>query len=580
MKNKMKYKMKYKIRYLSLSVFLFAAIGGLGWRVISLHVINHTFLRQQGEMRTVRVVNVPAYRGMITDRFNEPLAISTPVASIWLNPKEFNPEHPELLTLASVLDLSLEDILDKYSRNTHREFVYLQRHVAPQIAAKVQTLAIPGLHLKSEYRRYYPYGEVTAHVLGFTNVDDHGQEGLEMAFDNWLSGTAGAKRIIRDRLGREVQMLEGIKDMRSGQDVALSIDQRIQYLAYRELKAAVNRHQAGSGSAVVLDVKTGEILAMVNQPSFNPNMRIKFNEGAFRNRAVTDVFEPGSVMKTFSITSALQAGIVTPATMVDTAPGWMTVGGHLVKEVKNKNYGLINVSAILQKSSNVGVSKLVLSMPAERLWSLYSGIGFGSNTGSGFPGESSGTLVRPPKNGSFVLATLAFGYGLSVTPLQLAQAYAILGAEGVKRPVTFLKQNGVVEGQRVIEPHVARQVLDMLKTVVTEGSGKKAQVLGYQIAGKTGTAQKVNFDGGGYHEGSHIAVFAGLAPASHPRFAIVIMIDDPKGEEHYGSQVAAPVFSKIASGALRLYNIPLDLRDLQSIQVAKKEEEAELSLHE
>lgn len=562
--------MKYNVRYFGLSLFMLALIVGIGWRVVSLQVVDKHFLRHQGEMRTVRVVSIPAYRGMITDRFGEPLAISTPVDSLWLNPKEFNPEHPELLNLASMLDISLEDILDKYSRNKGREFVYLQRQIAPQLAAKMKALNISGLHLKSEYRRYYPTGEVAAHVLGFTNVDDHGQEGLELAFDNWLSGSAGAKRIIRDRLGREVQTLEGIKDMRSGQDVVLSVDQRLQYVAHRELKAAVTELQAVAGSAVVLDINTGEILAMVNQPSFNPNMRVKLAEGAFRNRAVTDVMEPGSVMKTFSVASALQSGAVTPATMIDTAPGYMTVGGHIVREIKNKNYGLIDVSTVLLKSSNVGVSKLTLSLPSERLWEMYSSIGFGVSTGSGFPGESSGTLAKPPKDGSFVLATLAFGYSMNVTPLQLAQAYAVLGAGGVKRQVTFLKQDVPTKGVRVMEPQVARQVLEMLANVVEQGSGRKAQVMGYQIAGKTGTARKINPQGG-YLEDSHIAVFAGVAPVSQPRFAIVIMIDDPKGPEYYGSQIAAPVFSKIASSALRLYNIPVDLNDASDLRVAQTE---------
>jgi cell division protein FtsI (penicillin-binding protein 3) len=572
--------MKYRLRYLSLIVLLLGLVGGLGWRIVSLHVIDQGFLRHQGEMRTVRVVSIPAYRGMITDRFGEPLAISTPVDSVWLNPKDFNAEHPELLTLANLLNISLGELLDKYTKNKDREFVYLQRHIEPQRTAQIKALAIQGIHSKSEYRRYYPAGEVVAHVLGFTDIDDHGQEGLELALDKWLSGAPGSKRVLRDRLGREVQTIEGIKEMRSGQDVSLSLDQRLQYIAYRELKAAVTHHKAASGSAVVIDVNTGEILAMVNQPSFNPNMRVKIEKSAYRNRAVTDVLEPGSVMKTFAVASALQSGQVTPATMVNTAPGWMTVGGHVVKEVKNHNYGTIDVATILKKSSNVGVSKLTLSLPAERLWEMYTGVGFGKSTGSGFPGESAGSLVCPSKHSSFVLATLAFGYGISVTPLQLAQAYAVLGAGGVKRPITFLKQETQTVAERVMEPQIARQVLDMLVGIVKEGSGTKAQVLGYQVGGKTGTTRKLN-PAGGYDENSHVAVFAGLAPASHPRFAIVVMIDDPKGEQYYGSQVAAPVFSKIAASALRLYNLPLDLIDVDNIRVAKAiEEGSRPSLHE
>lgn len=564
--------MKHKSRTLFLSLLLLLMGGALGWRVVSLHILDKQFLRHQGEMRTVRMVSTPPYRGMITDRLGEPLAISTPVAAVWLNPKEFSQEHPELLSLARVLNVSLGDILEKYNRNRSREFVYLQRHLAPHIADQIKSLDIPGVHIKSEYRRYYPAAEVTSHVLGFTDIDDHGQEGLELAFDAWLSGTPGAKRIIRDRLGREVQTLEGIRDMRSGQDVVLSLDQRLQYLAYRALKEAVTTHDALAGSVVVLDVKTGEVLAMVNQPSFNPNTRVKlFNEGSFRNRAVTDVFEPGSVMKTFSVASALQSGAVTPATLVDTAPGWMFIGKNIVREDKNKNFGRIDVATILQKSSNVGVSKLTLSLPAERLWEMYTSLGFGKHTGSGFPGEGSGTLVRPPKQGSFILATLAYGYGLNVTPLQLAQAYAVLGAGGVKRPATFLKQETPSPGEQVMEPYVARQILDMLAKVVTQGSGKKAQVVGYRTAGKTGTARKIS-QSGGYKSDSHVAVFAGLAPVSHPRFAIVVMIDDPKGTQYYGSQIAAPVFAKIAASALRLHNIPSDLVESQDLRVAKVEE--------
>lgn len=569
--------MKFSLRYFVLSAILFAIVAGLGWRVISLHVFEQKFLRNQGEARTVRVVSTPAYRGMITDRNGEPLAISTPVDSVWLNPKEFSIEHPQILSLVSLLDISLDDLLEKLNRNANKEFIYLQRHIAPAKGEQIKALNIAGIHLKPEYRRYYPGGEVTAHVLGFTDVDDHGQEGLELAFDKWLNGVAGAKRVVRDRLGREVQILEGLKDMQSGKDVALSLDQRLQYLAYRELKAAVLEHKAHAGSAVVLDVRTGEVLAMVNQPSFNPNTRVKLKlDGRYRNRAVTDTLEPGSVIKTFSVVSALQHGRFTPASMVDTSPGWMTVGGHIVKEDKDKNFGMINVATILQKSSNVGVSKLTLSLPPIQLWNTYTGVGFGAGTGSGFPGESSGTLTRPTRNGSFVLATLAFGYGMSVTPLQLAQAYAILGRGGVKRPVSFLKQHELPAGEQVIDSTVARQVVDMLATVVQQGSGKKAQVVGYQTAGKTGTARKVS-QSGGYKEDSHVAVFAGLAPASHPRFAIVVMIDDPQSDEYYGSQIAAPVFSKIAAGALRLFNIPPDMIDRSDLRVAKANEGGSLN---
>lgn len=570
----MKYSLKFSFRYSLLVVALFCAVLAMGFRVISLHIFEQDFLRHQGEARTVRVVSTSPYRGMITDRNGEPLAISTPVDSIWLNPKEFMSEHPNLLALASLLDLSLDQLLEKVSRNSNREFIYLLRHAAPQLAAQVKALEVPGIHLKPEYRRYYPAAEVTAHVLGFTDIDDHGQEGLELTFDSWLSGTSGSKKVIKDRRGREVQILEGIQDMHSGQDVVLSLDQRLQYLAYRELKAAVIENGASAGSAVILDVHTGEILAMVNQPSFNPNLRLKLPlDGRFRNRAVTDVMEPGSVIKTFSVASALQNGNIKPTTMVDTSPGWMMVGGHPVREDKQKNFGLIDVATILKKLSNVGVSKLTLALPSESLWQTYRNLGFGAVTGCNFPGEASGSLQRPPKQSSFMLATLAFGYGMNVTPLQIAQAYAVLGAGGNKHPVTFLKQSKKPHAEQVLDPVVARQVVDMLAEVVSEGSGKKANVLGYQMAGKTGTVRKIN-PAGGYLEDNHLAVFAGLAPASQPRFAIVVVIDDPKGNSrvYYGSQIAAPVFSKIAAGAMRIFNIAPDVVDSQNLRVAQFEE--------
>ncbi len=571
--------MRWMNRYTLLSCCLFTLIGTVMYRMISLHVLEQDFLRHQGQARTMRVVHNSAYRGMITDRFGEPMAISTPVDSLWLNPKEFDSEHPQLLALVGALDISLEQLQNKVRRAENREFVYVQRHLSPQVAEEIKRLRVPGVYLKSEYRRYYPAGEVTAHVLGFTNIDDLGQEGLELAFDESLKGTMGSKRIIRDRLGREVQIIEGLKERRSGQDIALSLDQRLQYLAYRELKAAVLDSHAVGGSAVILDVKTGEVLAMVNQPSFNPNQRVKLSEDRtrLRNRAVIDTFEPGSAMKTFSVVSALQHGGMTPKTLVDTSPGWLTVGGHVVKEDYNRNFGLIDVATILEKSSNVGVSKLTLLLPPDRLWETYTSMGFGNSTGSGFPGESAGVLNRPAKNGTFILTTMAFGYGMSVTPLQLAQAYAILGAGGVKRPITFLKTDISPVGERMIEPTVAKQVVDMLTGVVQQGCGVKAQVVGYQTAGKTGTARKVA-SAGGYQKDSHVAVFAGLAPASNPRFAIVVMVDDPKGPAYYGSQVAAPVFSKIAGAALRLYNIAPDSNE-DNFRIAHVVEDG-VSLHE
>lgn len=571
--------MKFKSRYILLGISLLIVVSGLLWRVVSLQVFEQGFLRTQGDIRTVRVVGTPAHRGMITDRNGEPLAISTPVNAVWANPKEFDFEHPKIGALAEALEVSTVDLREKILRNKGREFVYLQRHLTPALMETIKAFEIPGVHFKPEYKRYYPAGEVMAHVVGLTNVDEQGKEGLELAFDDFLKGSVGSKKVVKDRRGREVQILEGLKAMRSGQDLVLSLDQRLQYLAYRELKAAVAQHRATAGSVVVLDVQTGEVLAMVNQPSFNPNVRVKLtSDGRYRNRAVTDVFEPGSVMKTLSVTSALQHGTLTPTSRVDTSPGWMRVGNNIVKEDRNKNFGIIDIATILQRSSNVGVSKLTLALPANCLWDTYQRLGFGAPTGTGFPGESSGVLTQSAATrGAFVLTTMAFGYGLSVTPIQLAQAYAILGAGGVKRPVTFLKQMDIPSGEQVIDPIVALQVVNMLESVVERGSGARAKVVGYHTAGKSGTARKLS-PTGGYRTDSHISLFAGLAPAGNPRFAIVVMVDDPKEGEYYGSQVAAPVFASIAAGALRLFNVPPDRVDNQNLRVAHSSEQ--MPLHE
>jgi cell division protein FtsI (penicillin-binding protein 3) len=566
--------MKFKGRYILMGVLLLLVVGGLCGRVVNLHVFEQGFLRNQGEMRTVRVVETPAHRGMILDRNGEPLAISTPVNSVWLNPKEFNPDDPQLLALVAILDISLDQLRDKAIRNKGREFVYLQRHVSPVVAEQVKQLEVPGIRLKSEYRRYYPTGEVAAHVVGFTNIDDQGKEGMELALEDSLAGSAGSKRVVKDRQGHEVQILEGLEEMQSGQDVVLSVDQRLQYLAYRELKTAVASSKSTAGSAVVMDVQTGEILAMVNQPSFNPNVRIKAEHvAAYRNRAVTDKFEPGSVMKTFSVVNALQHAEVTPNTRINTSPGKMIIGKNVVREIDDKDLGVLSVAEVLQTSSNIGVAKLTLSLPAKNLFDTYAKFGFGKTTGSGFPGESSGTLHAPPKDGSFVLATMAFGYAMSVTPLQLAQAFAVLGAGGVKRTPTFLKQTDIPAGEEVIDHVLAKTTMDMLLGIVEEGGGAKAKVVGYHTAGKTGTARKLK-PSGGYDKHSHVAVFGGLAPASNPRFAIVVVLDDPKNGAYYGSQIAAPLFSKIATGALRLFNVPPDMIDNQKLRVAKAQENA------
>jgi cell division protein FtsI (penicillin-binding protein 3) len=525
-------------------------------------VLTKDFLQGQGLARYLRVVNVTASRGVITDRQGDILAMSTPVDSIWVNPREMSLEHEQLVRLAALLDMKPAQLKRTITERGDREFVYLKRHVLPGHVHKVMALGIPGVFRQREYRRYYPAGEVTAHVIGFTNIDDEGQEGIELAFDKWLRGHDGSKRVIRDRLGRVVENVESITETRPGHNLRLSIDRRLQYVAYRELKAAVQQHKAQSGSIVLLDVRTGEVLAMVNQPSYNPNNMSERESSHYRNRAVTDVFEPGSTIKPFTIATALAEGGYKPSTPVDTAPGRFKIGKYTIRDARN--YGRIDVSTVIEKSSNVGVAHIALSMPAEKLWQTFSRVGFGMITDSGFPGESAGLLSDFRNWHEIEHATHAFGYGLSVTALQLAQAYAILAANGIRRPVSFVYEPGreqdPPEGRRVISKKIARSIRHMLELAVgDEGTGTLARVPGYRIAGKTGTARKSGV--GGYQEDKYIALFAGMAPASHPRLAMVVMINEPSNGEYYGGHVAAPVFSNVMFHALRLLNVPPD--DLQ-----------------
>lgn len=559
---------KWRLAFISLMLTTVTFL--LMWRAVDLHVFNKEFLQGQGDARYLRVVPVPAHRGMITDRFGEPLAISTPVASVWANPSELkvHPEHWR--TLANVLKIDVNTIAEQVKERHDKEFVYLKRHVNPDIVQRLKNLNIPGVDFQREYRRYYPAAEVTAHLLGFTNIDDHGQEGVELAFDHLLQGTPGANRVIKDRLGRVVETVERVSEPRPGQDVILSIDRRIQYLAYRELKAAVKKHQAKSGSAVVLDAKTGEILAMVNQPAFNPNDRKELLGGShLRNRALTDVFEPGSTIKPFTVAAALEAGNYRPDTLIDTTPGLFRVGRKLIKDMHN--YGEIDVATVIQKSSNVGASKLALSLEPRQLWDVLAGVGFGYESGSRFPGEAPGNLSDYSGWQKIERATMSFGYGLSVTALQLARAYAVFSNDGYLPPVSLLRTvHGIEKNaqttQRVFSAQTARQVRLMMETVVQNGgTGTKAHVPGYRIAGKTGTVKKIGANG--YEDDAYLSVFAGMAPASNPRLVMVVMVDDPQGKQYYGGLVAAPVFSKVMAGALRMLDIAPD--DLPALHGAK-----------
>ena len=527
-------------------------------RAFDLQVVRKSFYQEQGEARFLRDLSIPVSRGTITDRNGEPLAISTPVESIWAQPALVLAARDRIPELARALGADPDDLEAKLNERAEREFVYLKRHLPPEKAADVLALGVPGVNAQREFRRFYPAGEVVAHVLGSTNVDDHGQEGLELAFDEWLTGKTGAKRVIKDRLGHVVEDVELLAEPQPGRDLTLSIDRRVQYLAYRELKSAMTENQASSGSVVILDVATGEILAMANWPSYNPNARQGNDISVRRNRAVTDLLEPGSVAKAFTVSAALESGKFKMDTLIDTSPGTFMVAGHLVRDVHNA--GIVDMTKLLQKSSNVGAAKIALQLTNDHLYDMFHRFGFGQPTGSGFPGEAAGVLPPGKTWGILEKVTTAYGYGLSVTPLQLAQAYAALANGGRLRAPTFVA--GVRNpDSALLDPQIAHNVISMLETVVAPGgTAPKAQVPNYRVAGKTGTSRKAV--PGGY-QSRYISVFAGAVPASNPKLVGVVVINDPRGKNYYGGLVAAPVFGKVMPGALRLLNIAPDKLEVQ-----------------
>lgn len=532
-------------------------MAGLGWRVFQLAILSQHFLRHEGDERVLRLVSTPSFRGMIVDRNGFPLAVSTKVYSAWINPQEFEPDTKDLLALSKLVQMNKSQVttLLEKNRKKKREFVYLKRMLSPEVADQIRLLHLPGLYLQQDYRRYYPEGEVTAHVIGFTNIDDRGQEGIELAYNQWLQGEPGKKWAVKDRIGRVIADVQTIQDQIPGHDLVLSIDRRIQYLAYRELLAGVVKNQAAAGTAIVMDSKTGEILAMVNVPSYNPNNRAKVSVENFRNRAITDTFEPGSTMKAFTVTAALASGIFKPNDSVDTSPGWMRLGKDIVKDPKN--HGVMTISQILQVSSNMGASKMVLSLPPNALWEILQRVGFGEYTGIAFPGEQLGSLIKRDPWGQFMLATLSFGYGMSATALQITRAYAVLANHGVELPVSLIKLSEVPAGKKVLNDKVTQQVLLLLETVFDKGNLAHAIAIeGYRVAGKSGTSRKVGK--GGYEKHHYNSSFVGIAPLSDPRFVVMVILNDPKGKAYYGSEVAGPVFQKIMAGSLRLMDVPPD----------------------
>lgn len=556
----------YRWRFYGVLVVL-AAIGiALVVHLIKLQVLpdahrGFEFLQDQGLSRTLRVEEIPAHRGVITDRYGEPLAVSTPVVSLWANPKELSlVEDKQLALLAKSLDVKLTHLQERLQRYQRKEFMYIRRQLSPKQAEKILALNVKGLYGKNEYKRFYPAGEVTAHLVGFTNIDDKGQEGLELAYEQWLAGSSGSKQVLKDLAGRLIKDVALLQPPSSGKDVALSIDLRLQYLAYKELKATVKAHGAESGSVVLLDAYTGEILAMVNQPSFNPNNRSQLQAGALRNRAMTDQFEPGSTMKPLTIMSALESGRYSIDSTIDTHPGFFRVGRKTLLDPVN--YGVMDLTKIITKSSQVGLTKISLDLDANDIRDMYFRVGLGQSTGTGFPGESVGLLPNYPKWQPIVQANFSFGYGVTLTPLQLAQAYSVIANRGVKKPVSLLKQSETSEQTQVVATNVAEDMVGMLKTVVqTGGTATRANLKHYTVAGKTGTIHKVGK--GGYADDRYISLFAGFAPANNPRIVAVAVIHEPSKGQYFGGEVAAPLFAKVVERSLQLMQVPPEEHRLQ-----------------
>lgn len=537
-----------------LFVLLLIGMAALIVRAVYLQSIHNNFLQQKGDARSSRIIDISAHRGMITDRNGEPLAISTPVESVWVSPQDVEATQQQIIQLARIMSMDIKEVKSRLF-DTTRDFVYLQRQLPPDKAEKIVKLGIPGLSLRREYRRYYPGGEITAHLLGFTDVDDNGQEGLELALQNQLGGKAGSQRVIKDRKGHIVEDVTSIRAPKPGSNLALSIDSKIQYLAYREIKLAVEQHNAKGGSVVVMDAQSGEVLALANWPSYNPNNRAKPNLKVLRNRAVTDLFEPGSTLKPFTVAAALEAGKVTPQTIINTENGVMLVGRHKIHDTHPEE--TLTVAQVIQKSSNVGSAKIALSLPPESIWQSLNESGFGTQAGSGFPGEAAGKLRDYKKWRPIEQATISYGHGISVSLLQLARAYTIFSNNGELMPVSWLKLETPPEnGKKVYSDAAAREILNMLElAVLPGGTAPLAQINGYRVAGKTGTSHKLE---GGRYINRYISSFVGLAPATKPRLVVAVMINEPSNGQHYGGMVAAPIFSNVMSAALRLLNVPND----------------------
>ena len=549
----------YPWRFRIVLTLLALMVGVIGWRIVDLQVVDHGFLKTQGDARSVRHIPIPAHRGLITDRHGEPLAVSTPVTTLWANPRELQAAQARWPELAEALGQEPAALQQRLKDQAEREFIYLVRGLTPEQGQRVLDLKIPGVYSQEEFRRFYPAGEVAAQVVGFTDIDDRGREGLELAYDEWLAGVPGKRQVLKDRRGRLIKDVQVVKNAKAGKALALSIDLRLQYLAHRELRNALLEFGAKAGSLVMLDVKTGEVLAMVNQPTYNPNNRRNLQPDAMRNRAMTDLFEPGSTMKPISMSAALESGRWKPSDVVEVWPGSLRIGRYTIRDVSRTEGRELNLTGILINSSNVGMSKVAFDIGGTAIHEVMRKVGFGQDTGLGFPGERVGNLPSYREWRKAETATLSYGYGLSVTAVQLAHAYSTLANDGRLVPMSLTRVDQQPEGAEVVSPEVAKTIQGMLQEVIEAPRGVfRAQVPGYHVAGKSGTARKASASSRGYQENAYRSMFAGFGPMKDPRIAIAVVIDEPSKSGYYGGLVSAPVFSRVMSGALRLMNIAPD----------------------
>jgi cell division protein FtsI (penicillin-binding protein 3) len=534
-------------------------VGAICWRIIDLQVVDRDFLKGQGDARSLRHIPIPAHRGLITDRNGEPLAVSTPVTTLWANPKEMQVAKARWPDLAAALGQDPHKLSERLTRQAGKEFIYLVRGLTPEKGQQVLDLKVPGVYGLEEFRRFYPAGDVTAHMVGFTDLDDHGREGVELAYDEWLAGVPGKRQVIKDRRGRLIKDIQVTKNAKPGKTLALSIDLRLQYLATRELRNAIAEQEAKAGSLVIMDVKTGEVLAMVNQPTYNPNNRRSMFPAAMRNRAIIDVFEPGSTVKPLSMSAALESGRWKPSDKVEVYPGSLQIGRYTIKDVSRSEGPILDLTGILINSSNVGMSKIAFDIGGEAIYRVMSQLGLGQYTGLGFPGERVGNLPNHREWRKAETATLSYGYGVSVTALQLVHAYAALANDGKMVPLSILKVDGTPESTQVVPKDTAETIQGMLQQVIEAPRGVyRAQVPFYHVGGKSGTARKATVGSKGYTENAYRSLFAGFGPMSDPRYAVVVVIDEPSKGGYFGGLVSAPVFSKVMSGTLRLMNVPPD----------------------